>query len=145
MASRLLLSEDTVGAFKHYYRVLGIDSTADGVAIKAAFRRLALRCHPDRAKTARAARRFQEIREAYDVLSDPDRRREFDRVYRVQTALRPVARRERRTAAAPARASSAGLGITVDLLGLRLGVTVNTRSMPAAPSTLRSRSRRKKR
>ena len=131
--------------FKHYYRVLGIDSAANGVAIKAAFRRLALRCHPDRAKTARAARQFQEIREAYDVLSDPDRRREYDRIDRMRTALRPVARQERHTTPARARAGSAGLGITLDVLGLRLGVTVGTGSMPSGPSNPRSRGRRTKR
>jgi len=134
-----------MSGFKHYYRVLGIASTADGVAIKAAFRRLALRCHPDRAKTARAARRFQEIREAYEVLSDPDRRREYDRIYRVQTALRPVPRRARRTVPAQPGAGPAGLGMTVDVLGLRLGVTLSSGSTRSRPKDLESRSRRKTR
>jgi curved DNA-binding protein CbpA len=129
-----------MSGFKNYYRVLGIDSAADGVTIKVAFRRLALRHHPDRARTGRAARRFPEIREAYDVLSDPDRRREYDRIYRARTALRPVARGDGRTNEAPARSQVAAAGITIDLLGLRLGVAVST----GAARTPRSRNRRKK-
>ena len=109
--------------FKNHYRTLHIDSTADEMAIKAAFRRLALRYHPDRARNARAARRFQEIREAYEVLSSPERRREYDRLYRAQTALRPMTRRVRGSVlGAEARAAAAGLGLTVDVLGLRIGV-----------------------
>jgi curved DNA-binding protein CbpA len=129
-----------VSRFKNYYRVLGVDSAADGMTIKAAFRRLALRHHPDRARTGRAARRFQEIREAYDVLSAPDRRREYDSVYRARTALRPAARGDRRTNGSPGRPGAAGIGITVALLGLRLGVAVNA----GAARTPRSRNRRKK-
>jgi DnaJ-class molecular chaperone len=129
-----------VSRFKNYYHVLGVDSAADGMTIKAAFRRLALRHHPDRARSVRAARRFPEIREAYDVLSDPDRRREYDRMYRAQTALRPVARGDGGTNGAPARSRVAAAGITIDLIGLRLGVAVNAGS--AGPP--RSRSRRKK-
>ena len=109
--------------FKNYYRLLNIDSTADEATIKAAFRRLALRHHPDRAKTARTARRFQEIREAYDVLSHPERRREYDKLYRAQTALRPV-RKDVDDAGARA-ASALGLGISLNVLGLRVGVAID--------------------
>ena len=120
--------------------MLGVDSAADRMTIKAAFRRLALRHHPDRAGTGRAARRrFQQIREAYDVLSDPDRRREYDSVSRARTALRPVARGDRRTNRSPGRPSVAGIGITVALLGLKLGVAVNA----GAARTPGSRNRRK--
>jgi curved DNA-binding protein len=134
-----------VNDFKNYYRLLGVDSTAEGAVIKAAFRRLALRHHPDRTTTARAARRFQEIREAYDVLSDPAKRRDYDRVYRAQTALRPVTRRDGRTMAARARSGSAGLGITVDLLGLRLGLAIDAGSARPSARAPRSPRPRKKR
>ena len=108
--------------FKNHYRVLNVDLTADDTTIKAAFRRLAFRYHPDRAKNARGARRFQEIREAYEVLSDPERRREYDEIYRAHTALRPVTGG---LEGPDTGARSGGVGITIDLLGLRVGLTVD--------------------
>jgi len=115
-------------SFTNYYRVLKVDSTADDATIKAAFRRLALRYHPDRARSARTARRFQEIREAYDVLSDPEKRRQYDELYRAHTALRPLSGGlQSPEAGAQARAGSAGLGVTIDLLGLRVGLGIEAR------------------
>ncbi|PYO48661.1 MAG: hypothetical protein DMD84_20385, partial [Candidatus Rokuibacteriota bacterium] len=66
--------------FKDYYRRLGVSPTAGDLAIKAAFRRLARRHHPDVALDKRSARRFPGILEAYEVLSDLERRRHYDRV-----------------------------------------------------------------
>jgi curved DNA-binding protein len=66
-------------AFKDYYSVLGVvrDSSADD--IKKAFRRLARKYHPDVAKNkASAEEKFKEINEAYEVLSDPEKRRKYD-------------------------------------------------------------------
>ena len=68
--------------FKDYYRLLRVGPTADDAAIKAAFRRLARRHHPDVAMDPRSARRFPDILEAYEWLSDPEKRRHYDRVYR---------------------------------------------------------------
>ena len=132
--------------FKNYYRVLNVDSTADDPTIKAAFRRLARRYHPDLAKNARAARRFPEIREAYDVLCDPEKRRPYDQVYRAQTAVRPVAGgRKSPKVGARARAGSAGLGITLDVLGLRVGLALNAEARRGAARNLPPRTQRKKR
>jgi molecular chaperone DnaJ len=64
--------------FKDYYRVLGVDRKADDKAIKSAYRRLARKHHPDVAKGAGAADKFKEINEAYEVLSDPEKRRRYD-------------------------------------------------------------------
>jgi DnaJ-class molecular chaperone len=64
--------------FKDYYRVLGVDRSADDKAIKSAFRRLARKFHPDVAKGKDTAERFKEINEAYEVLSDPEKRRRYD-------------------------------------------------------------------
>lgn len=64
--------------FKDYYRVLGIDRTADDKAVKSAYRRLARKHHPDVSKGAGAAEKFKEINEAYEVLSDPEKRRRYD-------------------------------------------------------------------
>ncbi len=64
--------------FKDYYRILGVERNADGKAIKSAYRRLARKYHPDVAKGKDGAERFKEINEAYEVLSDPDKRRRYD-------------------------------------------------------------------
>jgi DnaJ-class molecular chaperone len=64
--------------FKDYYRILGVDRAADDKAIKSAYRKLARKHHPDVAKGAGAAEKFKEINEAYEVLSDPEKRRRYD-------------------------------------------------------------------
>jgi molecular chaperone DnaJ len=58
--------------------VLGIARDADQKAIKDAFRRLSLQFHPDRNKSPDAEEKFKEIAEAYAVLSDPEKRAEYD-------------------------------------------------------------------
>ncbi|MBO4889518.1 MAG: molecular chaperone DnaJ [Lachnospiraceae bacterium] len=64
---------------RDYYEVLGVEKTADDSAIKSAYRKLAKKYHPDMNpgdKTAEA--KFKEASEAYAVLSDPDKRRQYD-------------------------------------------------------------------
>jgi molecular chaperone DnaJ len=64
---------------RDYYEVLGIARDADNQAIKAAFRELAMKYHPDRNKAPDAEEKFKEIAEAYAVLSDPKKRVQYDR------------------------------------------------------------------
>ncbi|OLB96213.1 MAG: hypothetical protein AUH30_13225 [Candidatus Rokubacteria bacterium 13_1_40CM_68_15] len=64
--------------FKDYYKILGVDRKADDKTIKSAFRRLARKYHPDVAKGKDTTDRFKEINEAYEVLSDPEKRRRYD-------------------------------------------------------------------
>ncbi|MPZ23547.1 MAG: molecular chaperone DnaJ, partial [Dehalococcoidia bacterium] len=64
---------------KDLYEVLGIDRGASPDEIKKAFRRLAMEFHPDRNKDPAAETRFKEINFAYEVLSDPDKRQNYDR------------------------------------------------------------------
>jgi DnaJ-class molecular chaperone len=64
-------------ARKTYYMVLGVSSTESPRGIRAAYRDLAKRLHPDVAGEE-ATRAFQEVTEAYNVLSDPQRRREYN-------------------------------------------------------------------
>jgi len=66
--------------FKDYYRILGVDRKADGKAIGEAFRRLARQYHPDVNKDPQAAEKFKEINEAYQVLSDPQKRARYDQM-----------------------------------------------------------------
>ncbi len=64
---------------KDYYAVLGIDKTASPEAVKKAYRKLAVKYHPDKNPGDKAAEeRFKEITEAYAVLSDADKRRQYD-------------------------------------------------------------------
>jgi DnaJ-class molecular chaperone len=71
---------------KNYYAALGLTPEATEEAIRKAYRRLALQWHPDRnAGDARAAERFKEISEAYAVLIDPAKRRDYDRARQVGT------------------------------------------------------------
>jgi molecular chaperone DnaJ len=64
--------------FKDYYRILGVGKDADDKTIKSAYRRLARKYHPDVAKAKDAGERFKEIGEAYEVLSDPQKRQRYD-------------------------------------------------------------------
>jgi len=63
---------------RDYYEVLGVSRDADAKAIRNAYRRLALRYHPDRSKEPDAEERFKEIAEAYAVLGSPKKRAEYD-------------------------------------------------------------------
>ncbi|MCX7606033.1 MAG: J domain-containing protein [Bacteroidia bacterium] len=64
---------------KDYYAVLGVSRDADTETIKRSYRRLALQYHPDKNPgNKEAEERFKEISEAYEVLSDPDKRRQYD-------------------------------------------------------------------
>ncbi len=67
--------------FRDYYKTLGVDRTADEKAIRAAFRKLARKHHPDVNKSRGAEDRFKEINEAYQVLSDPEKRARYDEMY----------------------------------------------------------------
>jgi curved DNA-binding protein len=67
------------GGYRDYFKVLGLERGADADAIKKAFRRLARQYHPDvNPGDASAEARFKEISEAYEVLSDPEKRRRYE-------------------------------------------------------------------
>ena len=63
---------------KDYYELLDVSRSASEEDIKKAFRKLALEYHPDRNKNPDAADKFKEINEAYQVLSDSDKRSIYD-------------------------------------------------------------------
>ena len=69
--------------FQDYYDTLGVKRTADPGAIKQAYRKLALEWHPDRHAgegQAAAEQKFKQVAEAYEVLSDPEKRNQYDRL-----------------------------------------------------------------
>ena len=63
---------------KDYYEVLGVSKDASDAEIKSAFRKLAKQYHPDVCKEANAEEKFKEIQEAYEVLGDENKRRQYD-------------------------------------------------------------------
>ena len=61
-----------------YYKILGVDKSTSVVDIKKAYKKLAMKYHPDRNNDDNAEAKFKEISEAYSVLSDPDKRKTYD-------------------------------------------------------------------
>ena len=67
------------GGYRDYFKVLELERGADADAVKKAFRRLARQYHPDvNPGDASAEARFKEISEAYEVLSDPEKRQRYE-------------------------------------------------------------------
>lgn len=63
---------------RDYYDVLGVTKSASADEIKRAYRKLALQFHPDRNKAADAEAKFKEINEAYEILSNPQKKQTYD-------------------------------------------------------------------
>lgn len=76
---------------KTHYEILGVKQTASPEDIKRAFRRRAMRHHPDRnPNDPKAHAKFNRISEAYDVLSDPGRRQSYDLALTLESASAPA-------------------------------------------------------
>ena len=98
---------------KDYYSMLGVPETASGDDIKKAYRRLAKQYHPDaNPNNQQAAERFKEIGEAYSVLSDAEKRKQYDVMRK-----NPFGGFAGRTSAAGASRSGASAGIHFEDLG----------------------------
>ena len=64
---------------RDYYEVLGVSKDADDATLKKAYRKVAKKYHPDvNPGDAEAEKKFKEASEAYAILSDPDKRRQYD-------------------------------------------------------------------
>jgi DnaJ-class molecular chaperone len=100
--------------YKDYYKTLGVPRTATEKEIKAAYRKLARKHHPDVNKNdAKAEARFKEINEANEVLSDPAKRQRYDQLGSDWSSYRP--------GPGPSAGSGVSGGYTVDLGGEDFG------------------------
>ncbi len=72
--------------FQDYYNILGVDKKADSKEIKKAYRKLAIKYHPDKNpdNTQAAKEKFLRIQEAYEVLQDEAKRKKYDRLYDIE-------------------------------------------------------------
>ncbi|MEQ7920587.1 curved DNA-binding protein [Xanthomonas sp. WHRI 1810A] len=75
--------------FKDYYKILGVEPTADDKELKTAYRKLARKYHPDVSKEEGAEDKFKEANEAYEVLSSPEKRAEYDDIRKYGQQGRP--------------------------------------------------------
>lgn len=73
---------------KDYYKILGVSRNASDTDIKKAYRKMALKFHPDKNKSEDAEEKFKEIAEAYDVLSDS--KCSYGTVYRLVSQASPL-------------------------------------------------------
>jgi molecular chaperone DnaJ len=88
---------------RDYYEVLGISKSATADEVRAAYRKLARKFHPDVNKAPEAQQKFTEMQHAYDVLSDEQKRKTYDQ-------FGPAAFESGGAASAAGRAGSAGGG-----------------------------------
>ena len=98
--------------FKDYYKILGVEPSADDKAIKSAYRKLARKYHPDVSQEKDAELRFKEASEAYEVLKSPEKRAEFDEMRKYGQHGRPFGAGYGRRAD-----SGAGAGAFTDAYG----------------------------
>lgn len=89
-----------------HYEVLGVAETASADEIRRAYRRLVLRYHPDRNRSTDAAHRFHQVAQSYQVLSDPERRANYDAMLRLQRSRKEPGRTTTEHTAAGAAGSS---------------------------------------
>ena len=120
---------------KDLYKLLGLSTEASQDDIRKAHRKLARQYHPDaNPEDPRAEERFKEVQQAYEVLSNPHKRREYDQGLRAtaSSSRRTTSRAARPTTARrrAARSSGGNTSSTIDLSGL-LGKLANLSSVRA--------------
>ncbi|MBE0447862.1 MAG: molecular chaperone DnaJ [Actinobacteria bacterium] len=109
-------------AYKDYYAILGVGRNATSKEIKDAYRKLARKYHPDANKSDRETEeKFKEVSEAYDVLKDPKKRKEYDDIGRFFSGGSPNAGSWQDFSGATGGFSFSGMGDLFDLFGVDAG------------------------
>lgn len=101
-----------------HYKVLGVASDADAAAIKTAYRKLVLKCHPDKvsdpALKEQKQDEFQKVQQSYEVLSDPDKRQRYDLELRARELREERDRTRSRTTPATTRTANVRVSTNPD-------------------------------
>ena len=127
---------------KDYYKILGVSETATADEIKKAYRKIARASHPDRNPGNPAAEeRFKEASEAYEVLSDAEKRHKFD-AFRRYGGFAPGAAKRR---ASPAVSSRCRAGFGCISIRERWGISTSPISSVRTRDSLRSSNRSSRR
>src|ERR671933_523970 len=122
-------------AKEDFYKVLGVDRKAKPEEIKKAYRRLARKYHPDVNPGDKAAEeRFKLITEAHEVLSDPKKRKVYDRFGQYSDQLADAAARG---AAGPGGGGAAGRGAPFDFTGFDWSTSAGSSSTAGGGSSFR--------
>jgi DnaJ-class molecular chaperone len=108
----------------NYYSILGVARTADQRTIRSAYRRLARQFHPDIANSPAAETPFLLIQEAYETLSDPEKRRQYD----LALPWLPF-RNNRKGSAVRSSVTESKTGFAIDALGIRFSAGWSVRSL----------------
>lgn len=106
--------------YQDYYKILGVDRTADAPLIKKAYRKLARKFHPDVSKEPDAEEKFKQINEAYEVLKDEEKRAAYDELgqnYKAGQDFRPPPGWQPYGASGQASSSSFDFDDFADLFG----------------------------
>src|SRR6266550_4573826 len=122
-----------------YYVLLGVSRQATDEQIRSAYRKLARQYHPDVNSASDAAERFKAVTEAYEVLTDPERRQRYDMF---GSATGGVARRVARCAAPTSAWRSRSTSSTPFRVASASSRCLGSRRASAATGTARSRARR---
>ena len=116
---------------RDYYAILGVRPSASGEEIRGAFRRMSMAYHPDLNKSPGAAERMKEINEAYDTLSDPAKRAEYDLALDRAAHSAGASSSWRESPSPPRRGANVRVGISLTwaeaLHGTELDLFVNGR------------------
>ena len=106
------------------YRILQVDPNADHDVVDAAYRRLAHKYHPDKSGPEASEEHMRQLNHAYEVISDPDKRCEYDRQVAVQEERATGESNRRHQASSDARSSESALQAAVRRVPSRRRVTV---------------------
>ncbi len=132
--------------FRDYYKVLGVERKASEAEIKSAYRKLARKFHPDvNPNNKEAEAKFKELNEAYQVISDPEKRKKYDELgadWEHGVSQEEMMRRYARQQSAAGAARAAGLARALAAAVVTSAISFRSFSAAAAADEAASREAR---